>query len=293
MPVPTQAPASSPTRPLAQPTASATHAPPSTAPVLPRYTNVPSALDYRKLYVQSVNRTLSIPAAAQAHYGQLLQNALAQAGLPDVASEFVAVVDRNPFVQAFVLMWRQTPSDPWQVIGASPVSTGMPGPYDHFITPLGVFRHTPDNMDFRAEGTFNDNGIRGYGARDQRIYDLGWTQAQRGWGNRATSQMRLQMHATDPDRLESLLGMRHSKGCIRIPGTLNTFLDHYGILDADYETRIREGQLLWVLKPNREASRWAGRYIVIVDGGATQRPTWSPVPRGAKVKHGAQIDTAD
>ena len=116
---------------------------------------------------------------------------------------------------------------------------GPAGDYDHFVTPLGVFEHTPANMDFRSEGTENENHIRGYGKRDMRIFDLGWAQGERGWGNGGMSQMRFQMHATDPDRLEPLLGMRHSKGCVRIPATLNTFLDHYGILDAEYEALDR------------------------------------------------------
>lgn len=260
---------------------------PVVAPASLRYPSVQTALDYRTLYAQTVTRRLAIPPCAQALYAQLLDTALANAQTPGIANEFVVVVDRNPFVQALLLMFREAPSNPWQLIGASPVSTGMPGRYDHFITPLGVFRHMPDNMDFRAEGTLNDNGIRGYGTRDQRIYDLGWTQAQRGWGSHATSQIRLQMHSTDPDRLESLLGMRHSKGCIRIPSALNTFLDHYGILDADYDARSLQGHDFWVLKSDREASRWAGRYIVIVDSGATRRPAWSPAPRGARIERDA------
>jgi hypothetical protein len=254
---------------------------------------VHSVQDYRKLFARTVRRRLAVSTSAQAAYARRLNAALADAQLGDLANEFVVVVDRNPFVQALMIVWRATPSSPWQLIGASPVSTGLPGTYDHFVTPLGVFRHTPENMDFRAEGTMNDNGIRGYGNRDMRIFDLGWAQAERGWGNHAMSQMRLQMHATDYDRLEPLLGIRHSKGCIRIPATLNTFIDHYGVLDADYEALIAQGKALWVLKPNREASHWAGRYIVIVDSGVSRRPAWSPAPRGPRVNKGAAVDTAD
>ncbi|WP_431824245.1 hypothetical protein [Burkholderia sp. F1] len=43
-----------------------------------------------------------------------------------------------------------------------------------------MFTHTPDNMDFRAEGTTNDNGIRGDGRRDMRIDDFGWVDSERG-----------------------------------------------------------------------------------------------------------------
>jgi hypothetical protein len=180
------------------------------------------------------------------------------------------------------------------MIGASPVATGRPGEFDHFVTPLGVFEHTPDNMDYRAEGTMNQNGIRGYGKRDMRIFDLGWAQGERGWGKGGMSQMRFQMHATDPDKLEPLLGIRHSKGCVRIPASLNVFLDHYGILDAEYEVLAESGQSLWVLHSDRQVTPWAGRYIVVVDSERKTRPSWSPAP-GSKARASVPAggDTAD
>jgi hypothetical protein len=63
--------------------------------------------------------------------------------------------------------------------------------------------------------------------------------------------MRLQMHAADPDYLEKRLGERDSKGCIRIPATLNAFLDRNGLIDADYERALKEGRKLWILRPDR------------------------------------------
>ncbi len=206
------------------------------------------------------------------------------------APDAAGVVDpRRAFLLRDVL-----PSDNWQMIGASPVSTGRPGEYDHFITPLGVFEHTPSNMDFRSEGTLNENHIRGYGKRDMRIFDLGWAQGERGWGKGGMSQMRFQMHATDPDRLEPLLGIRHSKGCVRIPASLNAFIDHYGILDAEYVALVESGKSLWVLKSDRQVTPWAGRYIVVVDSARKSRPAWAPAP-GSKVraKVPAGADTAD
>ena len=104
---------------------------------------------------------------------------------------------------------------------------------------LGVFAHSLDNPDFRAEGTLNSNGIRGYGAKGMRVFDFGWQRVPKGWGDGAVSEMRLQMHATDPDLLERRLGSAQSKGCIRIPATLNRFLDRHGVLDADYERAAR------------------------------------------------------
>ena len=59
--------------------------------------------------------------------------------------------------------------------------------------------------------------------------------------------MRLQMHATDADRLEPLLGSARSKGCIRIPASLNRLLDHFGLLDADYtiSNQLQAESLVW------------------------------------------------
>jgi hypothetical protein len=39
--------------------------------------------------------------------------------------------------------------------------------------PLGVFEHSLDNPDFRAEGTRNEFGICGCGRKVVRVYDFG------------------------------------------------------------------------------------------------------------------------
>ncbi|MBU9358226.1 hypothetical protein [Burkholderia multivorans] len=252
------------------------------------------ALDMRERFAQEVTRRLNVPANEQRAYGERLQRALAAADLADLAGEYVAMVDRAPNVQALFIYFRATPANAWLLIGAAPVATGLPGQYDHFLTPLGVFHHSPDHMDFRAEGTTNENGIRGYGHRDMRIFDFGWIDGERGWGKGGKSAMRFQMHATDPDRLEPLLGIRHSKGCVRIPASLNTFLDRHGILDDDYQARVEAGKSLWVLRGDREISPIAGRYLVVIDSARKTRPAWSPLPgRGAWSKLPKGGDTAD
>lgn len=248
----------------------------------------------RKRFTQEVTRRLNVPASEQRAYGQRLQEALAGAELGDLAGEYVAMVDRAPNVQALFIYFRATPANAWLMIGASPVGTGLPGKYDHFVTPLGVFHHSPDNMDFRAEGTTNENGIRGYGRRDMRIYDFGWVDGERGWGKGGVSPMRFQMHATDPDRLEALLGIRHSKGCVRIPASLNTFFDRHGLLDDDYQARVEAGKSLWVLRRDRDITPIAGRYLVVVDSARKTRPAWAPMPgRNAWSKVPKGGDTAD
>lgn len=252
------------------------------------------ALELRGAYAREVTRRLRVPAADHHAYGQLLQQALDEKDLGALAGEYVVLVDRAANVQALFVYFRASADDPWQMIGASPVATGRPGEFDHFLTPLGVFLHSPANMDFRAEGTMNQNGIRGYGKRDMRIYDLGWVDGERGWGKGGYSPMRFQMHATDPDRLEPLLGIRHSKGCVRIPASLNVFIDHHGVLDAEYEALVASGKSLWVLHPDRQVTPWAGRFIVVVDSGRKTRPAWSPAPGSkARAKLPPGGDTAD
>ena len=252
------------------------------------------ALALRDTFAREVTRRLRVPAADQRAYGRLLQQALDEKDLGALAGEYVVLVDRAANVQALFIYFRASAGEPWRMVGASPVATGRPGEFDHFLTPLGVFLHSPANMDFRAEGTMNQNGIRGYGKRDMRIYDLGWVAGERGWGKGGYSPMRFQMHATDPDRLEPLLGIRHSKGCVRIPASLNVFLDHHGILDAEYEALVASGKSLWVLHSDRQATPWAGRFIVVVDSARKTRPAWSPAPgRSARAKLPPGGDTAD
>ena len=227
------------------------------------------------LYAHQVDRRLNVPDAEQSRYATLLRDTLTQEGLASIPPQYVVVVDRNPRVQAAMIFWKSE-QGAFHFIGASPASTGQPGRFEHFQTPLGVFDHTLDNLDFRAEGTRNENGILGYGRQGMRVYDFGWITAPKGWGNRNASQMRLQLHSTDPDLLESRLGSAQSKGCIRIPASMNLFIDHYGLLDAHYEEAIAAGQKFWVLPPLREPTPWSGRYLVIVDTERQTRPSWSP-----------------
>lgn len=227
-----------------------------------------------------VDRRFDIPQQDQERYAQLLESALASAGTPILKSQYVVMVDRSPFVQAIFVYWLdlQASSNRLYFIGASPASTGKPGQFDYFITPVGVFAHTLENKDYRAEGTPNSFGIRALGHKGMRAYDFGWTLGERGWGHGGLGQMRLLMHTTDPDYLEQYLGRAMSKGCIRIPATLNTFIDLYGILDADYEQALANGKKLWVIRPDRTPTPWSGRYLVIVDSNSLARPSWSPEP---------------
>ncbi len=185
--------------------------------------------------------------------------------------QLIVVVDRSQRVQQLMIVLA-TPAADWQVIGGSRVSTGQKGRFDHYITPRGVFHNTDAILGFRAEGTQNENGIRGLGAKGMRVWDFGWHIAMKGWaevsGKPDRIPIRLMLHATDPDKLEQRLGRPASQGCVRIPATMNRFLDRHGVLDADYEraatTEIRFRALLL---PGREPSPLAGNTLVVVDSG--------------------------
>ncbi|MFM9927235.1 L,D-transpeptidase [Variovorax sp. H27-G14] len=236
-------------------------------------------------FERDVSPRLRVPQDETVAYAVRLQAALLAAttptntapGLAPQAQQVIVLIDRNPHVQA-ALLYLGSPASGWQFVGATPVSTGLPGRYEHFTTPLGVFDHAMANPDFRAEGTKNKLGFRGYGAKGMRIYDFGWIDAPRGWGKGAMGVMRLQMHATDPALAEPKLGTAQSEGCVRIPSSLNEFIDRNGLLDADYEKSASEGAHLWVLRRDRTPTAWPGRSMVVVDSGRTERPEWSPLP---------------
>jgi hypothetical protein len=248
----------------------------------------PLAAEFRR----EVERTLKVPPVVRGRYAARLEAALRDAGVEDGEPQFFLLVDRSPAVQAAFLYWR-SPKGRLLLAGAAPVSTGMTGEFEHFSTPLGVFAHTPAHPDFRAEGSYNDIGIRGYGREGMRVFDFGWVNGERGWGRGGFSPMRLQLHATDPETLEPLLGRVHSKGCIRISASLDAFLDRHGALDAEYEAKADLGDAPRVLAPDRAPTAWAGRYLVVIDSGAAQRPAWSPLPRAPLPPAGSPATQVD
>lgn len=199
------------------------------------------------------------------------QQAFATADQPWPSGELLLLIDRHPQSQEAVVALASDRGE-WEVIGSSLVSTGKPGRYDYFYTPLGVFAHG-DHHSFRAEGTFNDNGIRGYGLKGLRVFDLGWVAAEKGWPPSGTIPIRLQVHATDPV-LEKRLGTPASKGCVRIDSGLNRFLDQYSVLDARFEaSQVETGVRPWFWLSDRTPTPWSGRWVVVVEV-----PTVTPPP---------------
>ncbi|MDE2300190.1 MAG: L,D-transpeptidase [Burkholderiales bacterium] len=232
-------------------------------------------------FAGQVRPRLELPVVEQAAYAALLDDALRDHGVRVTTAQIVVLVDRSAFVQAAMLWWL-APGQAGVFIGAAPASTGRPSGFEHFETPLGVFEHTLANLDFRAEGTLNSIGIRGYGDKGMRVFDFGWVMGRRGWAP-GEQLMRLQLHATDRRWLEPRLGRRESKGCIRIPATLNRFIDHYGLLDAAYDDAIAAGRSFWVLRDDRQPTPWPGRYLVVIESARSARPAWSPAPGERRV----------
>jgi hypothetical protein len=188
--------------------------------------------------------------------------------------QLLVVVDRNPKVQQLCIILAR-PDAPWLVIGGSKVSTGQAGRFDYYITPTGVFPHTQAILDYRAEGTFNENGIRGLGLKGMRVWDFGWQTAVKGWrADREPGDIRLLLHATDPDFLEQRLGRPASQGCVRVPAAMNRFLDRHGVLDASYEQAARtDGRIREILPVDRRPTPLAGDFLVVIDSAERSGPT--------------------
>lgn len=202
----------------------------------------------------------------EAQWVRLAAAALSAAGQVIDRPQLVIVVDRSPRVQELCIVVAR-PEGPWQVVAGAKISTGQPGRFDHFITPVGVFLNTEAVLGYRAEGTFNENHIRGLGRKGMRVWDFGWQRAVKAWRlDREEGEMRLLMHATDPDRLERRLGHQASQGCIRIPATMNRFLDRHGVIDADYERAAAEDpRFRALLAPDRTPTPLAGNALIVVD----------------------------
>ena len=252
-------------------------APASASPPLTEVVDGVGSAPLAREFLRDVASTLSVPVEESKAYAVRLQRALDSAQIQLTTPQFVVLIDRSANVQAALIYWGSV-AQSWSLVGAAPVSTGLPGSYEHFTTPLGVFDHSRANPDFRAEGTKNKLGFRGYGRKSMRVYDFGWVDAPRGWGDGAMGTLRLQMHATDPERAEPRLGTAQSEGCVRISSSLNDFLDRNALLDADYERAVADGTHLWVLRTDRTPTSTPGRYLVVVDSERKERPTWAPLP---------------
>ncbi len=191
-------------------------------------------------------------------------------GLSDIGGHLLTVVDRSKS-QAIIIYMVSPDRENWSVAYQGHVSTGKPGRREHFLTPVGVFEIDGSILDYRAEGTFNDNHIRGIGLKGSRVWDMGWQETEDWRHPGATARIRMEMHATDPANLEKRIGRPDSEGCIRIHADLNAVMDTYGVLDAAPGQMAQNGDARWqyVLGKSHVFTPEAGRYLVILDMGQT------------------------
>lgn len=222
-----------------------------------------------------VPRPVSLSAARQ-------QTLIALARKMAVADHFtirrpqlLLIVDRAPQGQTLSLTLAR-PEGAWSILGTRAVSTGKPGRREHFKTPVGVLLNDGSELGYRAQGTYNENHIRGLGVKGMRVWDFGWQTSEDWRSPGATMQVRVEMHATDPAVLAQRLGRADSEGCIRIPAALNVFLDRHGIIDADIE-RLAEQDAGYraLLSRQLQPTPLAGDAVIVVD---SSEPWAKPYP---------------
>ncbi len=233
--------------------------------------NIPAPVErLQRAFEQMVQPQWRPPALRVEEMIQAAKGEMQKASIVLDRGQTLVWVDRRPLVQEIAILYAD-PTGPWHLIGASKTSTGQPQRRGHFISPTGVFDHNGDILGWRAEGTRNGNGIRGYGAKGRRIWDFGWRPAQAGWKTQSDIRdIRFLMHATDPDRLEARLGHPASEGCIRVSGAFNHFVDFYGLLDRAAEEKAKsDPRFAALLLRDRQASEVAGQYLVVSDPSAS------------------------
>ena len=220
----------------------------------------------RAAFHVDVPQSKAQPPTNDATWTLAAKRQLLDAGIVIHRPQLVVVVDRNPQVQELQIMIAE-PDSAWQVIGDGEVSTGQAGRRGYFLTPTGVFIHDASILDYRALGTFNEHHIRGLGLKGMRVWDFGWQRAEKGWTlNPETAEIRLALHATDPDYLEPRLGQPASKGCIRISAAMNRFLDRYGVLDRDYKVAARDDpRFQAILSDAGQGNILAGDKLIVID----------------------------
>lgn len=198
-------------------------------------------------YRAQVDRVLDVPPDEVRRYAALAEAALQSSGALPPAPQYLLVVDRDPWVQAALLLWRSAPGA-YGLVGASPVSTGRSGGADNYATPVGAFKRA--GPDSRSTGVADEQGIRWWGTEGMRIDDFGWHAVPPGWGEGKATRMQLLVHSVDTEALERRLGSAQTSGTIWIPSSLNHLLDRYRV---QYD-------------------------LAVVHSGRTERPAWSPAP---------------
>lgn len=206
--------------------------------------------DLAQRYQSRVDRLLQLPENEAYIYAGLAETEFAGFREAAVGPQYVLVVDSCPVVQAAFLYWRLLPGR-YELIGASPASTGNPEQAGCLATPQGVFPQAGMSEYRRLLAS--------------RIYDFGVHRTRKPAGG--FTSLRLQARAAT-GRSGTLLGKVQSDGCVLLPPSLVAFLDEYGVLDASRTNAVT---------PAGEALPFAGRYMVVIDSERDERPDWAVV----------------
>lgn len=200
-------------------------------------------------FAAAVPQKLDVPQNEIWIYAGLAEAELA--GHPDglTQPQYLLVVDSCPFIQTAFLFWRLLPGR-FELVGATPASTGTPLRPGCVETPCGVF----------PQATVSDAGR----AMASRVYDFGTQRARRGPGA-GYAALHLQARAA-VGRSRELLGTAQSDGRVLLPASLVAFLDSHGVLDAQRTDRIT---------PQGDVLPFAGQYMVVIDSEREERPGWA------------------
>jgi len=244
----------------------------------------------RQVFEERHERLATLPEAYYDFVRKDVAERMSKAGLSFDGTQYFVYADRNPYAQFILVGLYEADTDSIEFLGADLVSTGnIEKGSDYFETPTGVFENLVANFSYRALGTPNQEGWRGLGGKDSRVWDFGDQPGLKQYRTRTgstMSQMRLLMHATDPSQGEPRLGRTDSKGCVRISPGLNQFLDSYAILDRNYEEWRKNRHDSWLLKKERTPVAYPGKYLIIGDSQTTgffapTEQTAAPKPRHA------------
>lgn len=180
--------------------------------------------------------------------------------------EMFVFADRNPDIQLIMLGF-YAGQGVVVALGWDQVSTGNPKPVrEYHYTPCGAFANTTDNFSYRAKGTKNSRGWRGFGSKGMRVWDFGWQWTVKPIRGRLDPrEIRLLMHATDPDLGQPLLGSVQSKGCVRISEKLNRLLDRYCVLDQLYLAELPSARIKAILSKDHFPTGLEGRFMLVAD----------------------------
>lgn len=205
--------------------------------------------------------TASLGPAEREEIRKSISNAMSSGAMTISGKRFVVAVNRNPAGQTGSVLLVDEKGGVEEIF-SSKISSGTKGRKGYFLTPTGVFLNSAENGNYRAVGTKNSNGVRGLGVKGSRVYDFGWVESVAGWNPGIQGKIRMQMHSTDPDTLESKLGTPASKGCIRVQGKINEIIDQFGVLDQDYEENRATH---WIFSKNKNKTPYSGKFVIVYD----------------------------